>query len=106
MVTGTTSTDSLRDSLDTAVDEARLVREFIGPMVVAATKFTLSPNTGLDWKEVDISQMTATGITESTDIADNAQQFVDTPRTVTPQLVGIHTFVTRRTRSRCWLSDT
>ncbi len=100
MVTGATQTGSLRDSLDTAVDEARLVREYIGPMVVAAEKHTLSPNTGLDWKEVDISKMTATGITESTDIKDNAQQYVDTPRTVTPQLVGIHTFVTRRTRAR------
>lgn len=100
MVTGPTQTGSLADSLNVAVDEARLVREFIGPMVVAAEKHTLDPNMGLSWKEVDISQMTATGITESTDIRDNAQQYVDTPRSVTPQLVGIHTFVTRRTRAR------
>lgn len=94
--TGNTTTDALADSLNTVVMSARLVREYEGVMPQLVDLITLTPNMGLSWHEIDLAQLTASAITESTDLDDNPQQLSDAKLSVTPTLVGIHTLITDR----------
>lgn len=99
MATGKTITGSLADSLETIIDEARVIREFPGPVPKCAERHRLEENEGLDWDEIAVSQMNAQNITETT-ILDNPQQFADTLLTITPTVTGITTIVTDRTYRR------
>lgn len=99
MPTGETITGSLSDSLDEIVASARNVREFKGVMSQLVEKHTLQEGTGLSWKEVSIDQLTAQAVTETT-VMDNPQQYVDTPFSITPTVIGVHTFITDRVRAR------
>ena len=96
MVSGNTTTQSLADSLDVVVASARITREYIGVMPNLVDRQTLSPNTGTGWKEITLAQLTAQSVTETTEL-DNPQAFSDTAQVLTPQLVGLHTFVTDKT---------
>ena len=91
-----TITQDLADSLPVFVASARSVREYRGVMAQTAETHTLDPNTGLDWKEITLAQLTAQSITETTDL-QNPQTFSDTALTIEPTLVGIPTLVTTRT---------
>ena len=99
MPSGNTITGSLADSLDSILSEARIVRESVGVMPQISSHETLEPNTGLSWHGISIDQMVATAVTETTNF-DNPQQYVDTPLTITPTQIGIHTFITDRVRMR------
>ncbi len=101
MASGDTITGSLADSLDTVVASARNQREKAGNGVMKnlVDKDTLKEGTGLDWKEVDISKLTAQRITETTKL-DNPQQYEDASMTVTPMPVGIHTWISDRVGRR------
>jgi len=99
MATGKTITGSLADSLEIIIDEARVVREFPGPVPKLAERHRLTENEGLDWNEIAVSQMAAQNITETT-ILDNPQQYADTLLTITPTVTGITTIVTDRTYRR------
>jgi len=99
MTSGVTTTGSLSDSLPVVIDAARTIREFPGQVPKLAERHTLPEGTGLSWDEVELAQMTAQGITETT-ILENAQEFSDTLRSVTPTVTGITTIVTDRTYRR------
>lgn len=99
MAAGDTTTSALADSLPSVISAARLIREFKGVMSQLATKETLGEGIGNDWTEISLSKLNAQVITESTDL-DNPQQIVDTPLTITPTMVGIHTFITDRVARR------
>lgn len=99
MASGITITGSLADSLETIIDEARVVREKPGPVAKLAERHRLEENAGLDWDEIAISQQSAQGITETTTL-DNPQQYADTLLSITPTVTGITTIVTDRTYKR------
>lgn len=96
MPIGDTTTGALADSLDVVVASARITREYVGVMPNLVDRQTLSPNTGTGWKEITLAKLTAQSVTENTEL-DNPQQFSDSAQTLTPQLVGLHTFVTDKT---------
>ena len=99
MATGYTTTGALADSLPTVIAAARLVREQEGVMPQLVDKQTLGEGIGLTWNEVSLSKLTATSITESTQL-DNPQQISDTLFSITPTVVGIHTLITDRVAAR------
>lgn len=92
MATGKTYTSSLADSIETIIASARQVREFEGVMPQLVDKVTLGKNTGETWNEISISKLEAQAITEQTEL-DNPQQLVDSKLSITPTMVGIHTFI-------------
>lgn len=96
---GDTTTGSLAESLPTIRHSARMRAEF--PMVMPKTseRHMLDPNTGLDWTEITVEQLTAQAITEST-ILDNPQQLIDALFSITPTMTGIQTFISERTERR------
>jgi len=99
MASGDTITGSLKDSLDSVVASARQVREYEGVVPQLVDKHTLAKGTGLDWKEVDIAQLVAQNVQETTNL-DNPQQLSDTAITITPTVVGLQTFITDRVALR------
>lgn len=99
MAVGDTTTQALADSLDTVVASARQVREYEGVMPNLVDKVTLDEGTGTGWREVDMAQLTAQTITETTTL-DNPQQMSDSLLTITPTVTGIQTLVTDRVASR------
>ncbi len=99
MATGWTTTGSLAESLDEVRSSARIVREDEGVMPQLVEKQTLGEGIGLSWIEIKYEQLTAQAITETTDL-DNPQQLADSLITVTPQVVGIETFLTDRVKAR------
>ncbi len=99
MASGNTVTDSLADSLPTAIAKARQVREQRGVMTQLVSKETLANNTGLTWNEISLAALTAQSVTESTEL-DNPQQLSDTLFSVTPTVVGIETLITDRVGRR------
>jgi len=62
-------------------------------------KVTLKEGTGLSWNEISLAQLTATAITETTEL-DNPQEMSDALLTITPTVIGIETFVSDRTKRR------
>lgn len=99
MAIGWTITGSLGDSLDDIRSSARIVREYEGVMPQLVEKQTLGEGIGLSWQEITYAQLTAQAITETTTL-DNPQQIADSLLSITPQVVGIETFITDRVRAR------
>ena len=95
----TTNTGSLSDSKQLIIDSARITREFEGVYKRTCEMQKLDENTGLTWEEILLGQLTAQGITETTEL-DNAQQITDSIIQATPQMVGIMTCVTDRVYRR------
>jgi hypothetical protein len=96
MVAGWTTTDALADSLPALINEARTVQEQVGVMTQLAHRVRLGAGVGNTWKEVAYEKLTASAITETTE-EDNPQQLVDTPFSLTPQVISVHTIITDRT---------
>lgn len=99
MAGGDTYTTVLTDSLDIVLASARKVREQQGVMTQLVDKVTLGEGTGLSWREVSMEKLTAQAISETTDL-DNPQKLEDTLTTITPSVVGIHTFISNRVAAR------
>ena len=99
MPSGWTTTDALADSINTVVAAARIVREFEGVMPQLVDTVTLEEGSGLSWTEVSYAQLTAMAITETTE-NDNPQQMSDTPFSITPTMVQIHTFISDKVAAR------
>lgn len=99
MASGDTITSSLNDSLPTVIASARIVREQEGVMPQLADKVTLEEGTGLNWNEISLSALTASSITETTQLT-NPQQLADSLFTITPTMVGILVVITDRTARR------
>lgn len=95
MATGETITDSLADSLPTMISQARIVQEYKGVMNQLADRVRLGEGMGNNWNEIDLAQLTATAITETTE-EGNPQQLSDTILTITPSVISVHTIITDR----------
>ena len=90
-----TTTQDLSDSLPIMVAAARSVREYAGVMPQTAEVHTLDANSGQDWKEVTLAQLTAQAVQETTDL-NNPQAYSDTNQTIEPTLIGLPTLVSLR----------
>lgn len=99
MAGGYTHTSNLADSLPTVIASARIVREYEGVMVRLSDRTNLAEGTGLSWNEISLAQLTAQGVTETTEL-NNPQAIADTLLTVTPVMVGVQTIITDRTMRR------
>ena len=99
MPTGDTTVGVLQDSVPTIIAAARQVREYKGAMSQAVTRVTLKDNTGTAWNEISFAALQAQNVTENT-LLDNPQQLSDTLFSITPQMAGIHTFITYRVYDR------
>ena len=95
MVVGRTTTTVLSDSLPSIIVQARNVRETKFTMTQLADRVKLGEGIGNTWQEIDLGQLTASVITETTE-EDNPQQLVDTLFTLTPEVISVHTFITDR----------
>ncbi len=95
MAGGQTTTADLADSLPDIVNQARIVRETKGVMTQLADRVKLPTGSGNVWKEISLAQLVASAITETTE-EDNPQLLVDTPFTITPEVISVHTFITDR----------
>lgn len=95
MAVGNTITDSLADSLDTVVAQARVVRKYAGKMTQIVDRVSLGKGMGNDWREISLAQLVAQNITETTE-EDNPQQLSDSVFTVTPSVISVHTVITDR----------
>ena len=95
MPTGYTTTGALADSLPTVIASARQVRENVGVMTNknVVTVVNLSEGTGTAWNEISFAKLTAQAVTETTKL-ENPQQISDTLFSITPSIIGIHTFIT------------
>lgn len=96
---GETTTGSLTDSLPTIIADARIVREYEGTWMRTTDVRKLADNTGLNWNEISLAQLTAQDITETT-TNNNAQAIADTIFTITPQMTQILVKITDRTYRR------
>jgi len=96
---GNTTTAALSDSLPSIIKSARIIQEYKGVMSQLATRERLGDGIGNDWNEVSLSKLNAQVVTETTEL-DNPQQIVDSLLTVTPTMVGMHTFVSDRVAHR------
>ena len=92
---GDTTTAALADSLDTVVSKARVIREYKGVISQLADRVTLGEGIGNTWKEISLSRLTASAITETSQ-EDNPQQLVDSAITITPSMISVHTVITDR----------
>ena len=99
MPTGYTTTDALADSLPTIVAAARQVREYEGVMPQLVDHETLDEGEGNTWNEVSFAKLTATSVTETTEL-NNPQQMSDTLFSITPTVVGLQTLITDRVAAR------
>ena len=94
MPSGYNTTATLADSLDDIKDKARAVREYANVMGKLVDMTRLPSNTGLKFDEIALSKLTASNITELTDLEQNPQQIVDTLFQVQPTQVGMSVFRT------------
>ncbi len=99
MAAGNTTTQSLADSIETMIAEARIVREQAQVVTSSVDRHTLKNNTGTTWNEISLSALTAQAVTENTEL-DNPQQLADTLFSVEPVVSGIQTLITERTTLR------
>jgi len=60
---------------------------------------TLGEGIGLTWHEISLAALTASNVTETTEL-DNPQQLSDTLFSITPSMVAIHTVITDRVGAR------
>lgn len=100
MPSGYTTTDALADSLDTVLASARAIREFGFPMPGLVDRQVLTPGTGLSWREISLSRLTAQRVASESTELDNPQQMVDTLFTITPAVIGILVFISDRVALR------
>ena len=100
MATGTTTVASLGESKNTIVASARIIKEQKKGMVGLVDRVTLDEGSGDTWYETYLNALTATAVTELTDLAKNPQQLDDGDISIEPEIVGIYTLVTQKAKRR------
>jgi len=98
-VANVTTTGSLADSRQTIIDSSRITREYEGVYPRTTETHTLEEGTGLSWEEIQIGQLSAQTITETTEL-NNPQTFSDSLLTLTPIVSGLNYIVTDRVYQR------
>ena len=96
MATGETITGSLSDALPSIVADCRIVKEFEGTWRRTCDIKRQTPNTGLNWTEFALNQLTRQDITETTDNR-NFQQLSGTLQSIEPTMNQIIIKITDRT---------
>jgi len=96
MATGETSTGSLSGALPSIVADCRIVKEFDGSWRRTCDVKKQTPNTGLNWTEFALNQLSRQDITETTDNR-NFQQLSGTLQSIEPTMNQILIKVTDRT---------
>lgn len=96
MATGETITGSLSDALPSIVADCRIVKEFEGTWRRTCDIKRQTANTGLNWTEFALNQLTRQNITETTDNR-NFQQLSGTLQSIEPTMNQIIIKVTDRT---------
>ena len=96
MATGETITGSLTDALPTIVADARIIKEFEGTWQRTCDIRRQTPNTGLNWTEFALNQLSGQDITETTDNR-NFQQLSGTLLSIEPTMSQIIIKITDRT---------
>ena len=99
MATGNQTSGSLQESLPKLIASARQVREFVGVMPNLVDRQRLGANTGENWNEIDLSQLTAQNLAED-QMNDNVQRTEDTLLAIKPTITGITTILTDVTQGR------
>jgi len=99
MTTGYTITGSLADSLPTYIASARNTRQYEGVMQQLCDRQTLDKNTGLNWAEITVANLTAQPVTETT-LLENPQQLSDSMISITPTMIGVNIGITDRVKAR------
>ena len=97
--TGDTLTTSLADSLNDMVATARNTRDRTVVMPGLVRREKLSEGTGMSWKQIQLGQATAQRVTETTTL-NNPQQHTDTALSITPTMIGYHSFISDATGRR------
>lgn len=96
MPAGMTTTTVLTDSLDDVRTSARIINEYEGVMAQLADRQYLGDGIGNSWNEISYAQLTASAITEQTNMDENFSQISDSLLTITPTMIGVSTFLTDR----------
>ena len=99
-ITGPTTTQSVADSVPDMLHGARVVREQKKGMAGIVDLKELPVGEGDVWNEISLEKMEAQDVTEDTDLSQNPQQVDDTKISITPNIVGISTKVTRKAKRR------
>lgn len=94
-----TTTGSLADSRQTIIDSARITREFEGTHTRTCENQTLEEGTGLSWEEINLGQLNAQTVTETTHLT-NPQTLSDSLLTATPLVSGLNYIITDRVYRR------
>lgn len=92
---GETTSTSLADSMPVVVSSARQVREFPVGFMGTVDRETLPKGTGVAWREVVLNRLTAQAVGQTTPL-DNPQEITDTIFQIEPEIVGVHTIMTRK----------
>lgn len=92
MPTGLNTTGTLTQALDSVTDAGRVIRPFANVMGKYVDMRRLESNTGLKFDEVALSQLTASNITETSDLEQNPQQLVSSLFQIEPILIGMSVF--------------
>ena len=74
MASGPTTSTSLQDSIPTMIQSARVVREFLAVMTRLVDRKRLPNGQGRTWNEIALNNLTAQGVSETTDLRDNPQE--------------------------------
>ncbi len=96
MASGETTSGSLTDALPEIVADARIIKEFEGTWMRTTDVKRQTPNTGLNWTEFALSQLSGQNITESTN-NQNFQQLSGTLLSIEPTMSQIIIKITDRT---------
>ena len=96
MASGETISGSLSDALPSIVADCRIVKEFDGSWRRTCDIKKQTPNTGLNWTEFSLNQLTRQDITETTDNR-NFQQLSGSLQSIEPTMNQIIIKVTDRT---------
>jgi hypothetical protein len=99
MAAGETHTGSLSGALPSIVADARIVKEFDGTWRRTCDVKRQTPNTGLNWTEFALNQLTRQDITETTENR-NFQQLSGTLQEIEPTMNQIIVKITDRTHRK------
>ena len=98
MATGINTTNTFSDSMDDIRAAARTRREYDTVMGRIVDTVRLPENSGINWREVILEKLTATGIDEITDLEQNPQEVVDALFSLAPTIVGLSVMYTDRAK--------
>ena len=80
------------------IQSARVVREFLAVMTRLVDRKRLPNGQGRTWNEIALNNLTAQGVSETTDLRDNPQEIIDALFSITPTMAGLSIKLTRKAK--------